>query len=148
MRKFLLFIFIAFTAMVGYSQIRTATLGTSAYYYEFNLGASDTIIKSDTLIYQVTLNKAEPIRLQVQIDMDSISGAGHDSIFLQGRVFGPDSWSAIDTAVFAHTGTGIFTLYNISSDLYYRQFRLFIKSTSTTGKNKVVAIRVKVWKLH
>lgn len=148
MRKFILFLALAAVCMVGYSQTKSATLNTGTYYYEFRMGASDTIIKSDTLIYQVTLNKMEPIRLQVQIDMDSISGAGHDSIFLQGRVFSPDGWSAIDTAVFAHTGTGIFTLYNISSDLYYRQFRLFIKSTSTTGKNKVAAIRVKVWKLH
>lgn len=148
MKKFVLFLVIALAAIVSFAQTRAATLKTESYYYEFTLGASDTIIKSDTLIYQVTLNKAEPIRLQVQIDMDSISGAGHDSIFLQGRVFSPDSWSAIDTAVFAHTGTGIFTLYNISADLYYRQFRLFIKSTSTTGKNKVAAIKVKVWKLH
>lgn len=148
MKKLIFFLALAAVCFTGYSQTRATTLNQGSYYYEFALGASDTIIKSDTLIYQVTLNKAEPIRLQVQIDMDSVSGSGHDSIFLQGRVFSPDSWSAIDTAVFAHTGTGIFTLYNISSDLYYRQFRLFIKSTSATGKNKAVAIRVKVWKLH
>ena len=148
MRKFILFFVATIFVMAGYSQNRSTTLANTTYYHEFSLAASDTIIASDTLLYQITLNKFEPVRLQMQVDMDSISGSGHDTLFLQGRVFGSDAWTAIDTAVYAHTGTGINTLANISSDMYYRQVRLFIKSTSAAGKNKVVAIRTKVWKLH
>lgn len=148
MKKLIFFLALAAVCFTSYSQTRSTTLNQGTYYYEFALGARDTIIKSDTLIYQVLVNKPEPIRLQVQIDMDSISGSSHDSIFLEGKVFSGDSWSAIDTAVFAHTGTGLLTLQNITSDMYYRYYRLNIVSTSAAGKNKVAAIKVKIWKLH
>lgn len=148
MKKLIFFIVLAMVAFAGYSQDHSVTLKGDAYYYEFSLGSADTIIASDTWWAQVLVNKPEPVRLQVQVDMDSISGAGHDSIFLQGKVFSADSWSAIDTGLYAHTGTGLVSVYNVSADLYYRYFRVYVKSTSTTGKNKVAAIKVKVWRLH
>lgn len=148
MKKLIFFLALAAVCFTGYSQNRAITLQGNTYYYEFALGSSDTIIASKTWWAQVLVNKPEPLRLQVQVDMDSISGSGHDTLFLQGKVFSGDAWSAIDTGLYAHTGTGIVDLGNISADLYYRYFRVYIKSTSATGKNKVAAIKVKVWKLH
>jgi hypothetical protein len=148
MKKIIVFLMLSVLAVMAMAQDHSVTLKGDAYYYEFNLGNSDTIIASDTWWAQVIANKAEPVRMQVLVDMDSISGAGHDSIFLQGRVFSTDSWSAIDTGLYAHTGTGLVSVYNTDSDMYYRCFRVYVKSTSTTGKNKIVAIKVKIWKLH
>lgn len=146
MRKFILFFVATIFVMAGYSQTRSYTMPQGSYYYEFPVGASDTIIKSTNKTYQVLLNKVEPIRASVQVDLDSISGNGTDTIILQGKIFSGDAWTTIADSIYS--GTGLVTLDGTSADLYYRYLRVYIGATSTTGKNKLAAIKVKIWRLH
>lgn len=146
MRKFILFFVATIFVMAGYSQTRSYTMPQGSYYYEFPVGASDTIIKSTNKTYQILLNKVEPVRMQMSVDIDSISGNGTDTLILQGRVFDTDSWTTIADSIYS--GTGIVKLESIAADNYYRYIRLYVGATSTTGKNKLAAIKVKIWRLH
>jgi len=146
MKKFVLFLIVAFAAVVSFAQTRSTTLSAGTYYYEFPVGASDTIIKSTNKTYQMLLNKPEPIRVSCRVDLDSISGNGTDTIALQGKVFDTDAWTTIADTIYS--GTGIVTLDGIAADQYYRYLRVYVGATSTTGKNKLAAIKVKIWKLH
>lgn len=146
MKKFILFLMLAFVSIVSFAQTKATTFSGSTYYYEFSMTAGDTIIASTNKWYQVLLNKPEPIRASVQVDLDSISGNGTDTIALQGKIFSGDAWTTIADTIYS--GTGNVTLNGTSADLYYRYLRIYVGATSTTGKNKVAAIRVKIWKLH
>jgi hypothetical protein len=146
MKKLIFFLALAAVCFTGYSQTKATTFNSATYYYEFSMTAADTVIQSTNKWYQVLLNKPEPIRVQVQIDLDSVSGNGTDTIALQGKVFSGDAWTTIDDTIYS--GTSTVTLSGISADLYYRYLRIYVGATSTTGKNKLAAIKVKVWKLH
>ena len=145
--KNIFLLLIMLISLVSFSQDKQKSLNINQYYYEYSLGASDTVSNNDTLWYaQLFLNKTEPIKYDIQVKVDSLSGTPTTDISLQGKVFESDSWTNITTVSWAGTTSDTtFTYTENSTAKYYRYLRVYNDANTTAQKYKINYIKCKIW---
>ncbi len=120
------------------AQDQSKTLKSSAYYYEFPFTSSDYVEASDTYYVQVTSRKVEPLKYDIKVGMDSISGAPQVAVSIQGKVFTGDSWTNISTTTWMGTASDTsFILTETSTAKYYRYWRVYFVATGTAQKVEI-----------
>jgi hypothetical protein len=111
MKRYLALLFFVIVAMTGYSAntVRTinadkvlnpdVTSPSSVTWYYTGITRDSLTINQDTIIYNITLNKAVPMNYYIKIGLDTITGV--DTICkvnINGRMFDDEAWTLIETA--------------------------------------------------
>lgn len=110
MKKYLALLFFVIVAMTGYSVSTVRTIkadkvlnpdvtSPSSVTWSYTGVAADTLTDNqDTIIYNITLNKAVPMNYYIKIGLDTIAGADTTCIInINGRMFDDESWTLIET---------------------------------------------------
>jgi hypothetical protein len=127
---------------------KSKTLRDSVYYHDFNFSAGDTISNNDTTYYvDVIANKAEPLKYDILVDIDTVSGTNTVAIVLKGKVMASDSWTDITTVNWAGTADTVFTFSEHSTAKYYRYWRVYFDATTTAQKSQITDVQFKFWSL-
>lgn len=114
----------------------------------FNFTEDDSIDAVDSLYSIVlTLNQTYPIKYNIRHKLDSVSGTPTTTVYLQGRVFTSDSWSAISNVYWAGTSSDTtITFTENSTAKFYRQLRIYHDADgSVTQKYNLDELEVKLW---
>lgn len=130
------------------AQDKSTVLKAGAYYYAFSMSTSDVVSNTDTTFtIQVLVNKDEPVKYSIKSTIEENSGTANTVVYLQGKIFSGDSWSAIDTVTYTGTGTDTtFTFTQTTTAPYYRYFRMSHDAVSGTTQNyKITLAQFKFW---
>ena len=149
MKKIMILLFGIALMLTSFSinaQDQSKTLNTKAYYYEFPFTSSDYVEASDTYYVQVTSRKVEPLKYNIKVEMDSISGAPQVAVSIQGKVFTGDTWANISTITWMGTASDTsFLLSEISTAKYYRYWRVYFVATGTAQKVEITKVDWRFW---
>ena len=144
MKKVMILLFGIALMLTSFSinaQDQSKTLKSTAYYYEFPFTSSDYVEASDTYYVQVTSRKVEPLKYDIKVGMDSISGDPQVAVSIQGKVFTGDSWTNISTTTWMGTSSDTsFILTETSTAKYYRYWRVYFVATGTTQKATITKV--------
>lgn len=121
MKKILSIIILLIAAITGYSQIRViksdfvlkpdVTQPQSVTWAYQGVSADSLTINQDTLIYNITLNKAVPMNSYVKVTLDTIAGADTTVVInLKGRMFDEESWTLIKSVTSSEVGGSVSTV--------------------------------------
>lgn len=130
MKKFLAILIFVIAAITGYSQIRTINAdkvlnpdvtSPSSVTWTYTGVARDTLtINQDTLIYNITLNKAVPMNYYIKVGLDTIAGIDTTVVInINGRMFDDESWTLIETTTTAVISAEINTVIESMTDTDY-----------------------------
>lgn len=119
-----------FAANMGFSQIRTIqsdkvlqadVLLKNSITWSYTGIADDSLtINQDTLLYNITLNKAVPYNYYIKIGLDSIAGIDTTVVVnVNGRMFDDESWTLIETTTTAVISAEINTVIESMTDPDY-----------------------------
>lgn len=108
MKKLIAITILAFVALAGFSTVRTIksdkllkadVTSPHSVTWSYTGVAADTLTANqDTLIYNITLNKAEPFNYYIKIGLDTIAGADTTVVVnINGRMFDDEDWTLIET---------------------------------------------------
>lgn len=147
MKKIAILLFAIFAFSFAQAQDKAVTLNNTIYYYAYSGLAADTISNNDSIWEaQVLVNKAEPVKYSMTMKLDSVSGTIGAYIFLQGKVFDTDTYTAIDTVTWSGTSSDTtFTFSQVTTAKYYRYFKIKVDSRTGTEKMKINYIKFKFW---
>lgn len=144
--KRLLLAFVLITAFtISYAQDRSKEFSDTQMYFKFPVTSIDSISLNDSIWYaQVFVNKPSPVKTDVKITIDELSGLGGCTASLQGKKFEGDAWSNITTVTYHSVGSDTtFTISDGTARLY-RYFRMVLDKAGT-GKSEVDLLEFKFW---
>lgn len=130
MKKLIGILILLVVAMAGFSQIRTIkadkvlnpdVTSPSSVTWSYTGVAADTLtVLQDTLICNITLNKAAPSNYYIKVGLDSIAGADTTVVInVNGRMFDDESWTLIETVTTSAVTAEINTVIESMTDPDY-----------------------------
>ena len=130
MKKLMTITLFCMVAMLGYAQIRTIqsdkvlnadVLKANSITWSYTGVAADTMtVLQDTLLYNITLNKAFPMNYYIKIGLDSIDGVDTTVVVnINGRMFDDEGWTLIETVTTAEISAEINTVIESITDADY-----------------------------
>jgi hypothetical protein len=161
MKNIIGLILIMLVASAATAQDRTVsrTLATEQTLYDYTGQAADTVGLSttDTLYFDMVVNKNHPVLYNIQIDLeDAETLTGNYDVKFYGKVFSTDSYTEIDVSNTALSGDVNLTFNSDLSALidttattaapFYRYFRIMVDGAGiTAGQAKVNYV---YWKFY
>lgn len=108
MKKFITLLMLIFVAFISIAQIRTIQSDkvlrtdvneSASITWSYTGVAADTLTTNqDTLLYNITVNKAVPMNYYIKIGLDTIAGVDTTCVInINGRMFDDESWTLIET---------------------------------------------------
>lgn len=147
MRKFIITLILTFVVLAGFTQIRTINddyvlkpdvTSPRSVTLSYTGVAADTLTSNqDTLLYNITINKAVPMNYYIKIGLDTIAGADTTcTVNINGRMFDDESWTLIETTTTSAVGGEVNTVIESMTDADYTASLVtasYIALTDTTG---------------
>jgi hypothetical protein len=130
MKKLIGILILLVVAMAGFSQIRTikadkvlnpdVTSPNSVTWSYIGVAADTLTVLQDTLIYNITLNKAAPFNYYIKVGLDTIAGADTTVVInIKGRMFDDEAWTLVETVTTAAITAEINTVIESMTDPDY-----------------------------
>lgn len=143
----LLLIAVLGIAISSIGQDKNVSFGDATWMYEFPFTTADSVSQFDTLYYvQFTTNKPSPVKYDIQVGIDKLSGTPVTAISLQGKKWAGDAWTNITTVSYGGTADTTINFTQVSTAQYYRMFRVLHDKVGTgAGKYKILTTKVKLW---
>lgn len=150
MRRLVLLIGLVLILGGVFAQDRSYTLTNPVSYYSLPYRAADSVSSKSsdsTWYFQVLLaNFDYPVKVNMKVTLDEISGTGSCAFSLQGKQFSGDSWTNITTV--NYSGAGSDTTFTITDGTarQFRYYRGFLdKVYGTAGRVEVDLLEIKPW---
>jgi len=130
MKRLIMFLVLAFVALVSTAQIRTIEpdkvlqadpeKANSVTWHYTGLAVDSLTINQDTLLYNITVNKAWPANYYIKVGLDSINGVDTTVVInIKGRMFDDEAWSLIETVTTSVISAEINTVIESITDADY-----------------------------
>lgn len=133
MKKLIILMVFAFVAMASTTvdaQIRTiksdkvlapdANLPNSITWRYTGQEVDSLTVLQDTLLYNITLNKAQPYNYYIKVGLDTIAGVDTTVVInIKGRMFDDEAWTLIETVTTAVISAEINTVIESMTDADY-----------------------------
>jgi len=130
MKKLMFFLLLAFVSLAINAQTRTIQpnkvlsadplRSNSVTWSYIGVAADSMTANQDTLLYNITLNKAVPMNYYIKVGLDSIAGVDTTcTININGRMFDDESWTLIETVTTAAISAEINTVIESITDADY-----------------------------
>lgn len=147
MKKLIAITILAFVALAGFSTVRTIksdkllkadVTSPHSVTWSYTGVAADTLTANqDTLIYNITLNKAEPFNYYIKIGLDTIAGADTTVVVnINGRMFDDEDWTLIETTTSSEIASAAdVTIESVTdADFYFPAYNVpFTNPTAGTA---------------
>lgn len=144
--KNLIIILLSVFALSMSAQDKVGSLSLSNYFDDFTFNSGDSIYSADSVYQvQVNLNKPEPVKYDIFVSLDSISGSDSVYVRLKGKRFAEESYTQLDSVAWYQSSTDTNFVFSEQSTAKYYRILLIDFEGGENGTQAVEDLKVKIW---